>query len=59
MLKKETKSLKQKLFDAMNKVLKNNKTIITNKIGKVLQKAIKQIVKKSDKQVNKIPNYNK
>lgn len=56
MLKKETKSLKQKLFDAMNKVLKNNKTIITNKIEKVLQKAIKQIVKKSDKQVNKIPN---
>jgi L-lactate utilization protein LutC len=49
MKKTEIKSLKEKLLVAIKKVLKDNKSDLTNKIEKVVKKSIKNIVKKSGK----------
>jgi len=51
--KKKIKLLKEKLLVAVNKVLKDNKTELTNKIESVVMKSINRIVKKSDKQFTK------
>lgn len=51
--KKKIKLLKEKLLAAVNKVLKDNKTELTNKIESVVMKSINRIVKKSDKQFAK------
>ncbi len=53
MKKKEIKPLKEKLLEAVNKVLTDNKSNLTNKIEKLVKKSIKRIVKKSDKQIKK------
>ena len=49
MKKTEIKSLKEKLLVAIKKVLKNNKSDLTNKIEKIVKKSIKNIVKKTGK----------
>lgn len=51
MAKKEIKPLKEKLLTAINRVLKGNKSDLTNKMEKIVKKSIKQIVKKADKQI--------
>ena len=56
MKKKEIKPLKEELLEAVNAVLKSNKTDLTNKIEKVARKSIKRIVKKADKQTTKAKN---
>ena len=48
-----SKSLKVKLIAAVNKVLKDNKSELTDKIQKVIDKSIKKIVKRTDKQIKK------
>jgi hypothetical protein len=48
-----TKPLKVKLIAAVHKVLKDNKSALTDKIQKVVNKSIKKIVKKTDKQIKK------
>lgn len=53
MRKKKIKLLKEKLLAAVKKVLKDNKTEPTKKMEKVVDKSIKRIVKKSDKQFTK------
>jgi hypothetical protein len=50
-----TKPLKVKLFEAATKVLKDNKTVLTDKIEKILKRSIKQIVKRTDKQITIAP----
>lgn len=49
MKKTEIKSLKGKLLVAIKKVLKDNKSDLTNKIEKIVKKSIKNIVKKTGK----------
>lgn len=49
MKKNESKALKGKLLAAVNKVLKENKADLTNKIERAVKKSIKQIVKKTGK----------
>jgi hypothetical protein len=49
MKKKEGKLLKEKLIVAVNKTLKDNKAVLTDKIEKLVKKSVKQIVKKSRK----------
>lgn len=51
MEKKERKPLKEKLLEAINKVLKDNKAGFTNKIEKAVKKSIKRIVKKTNNQI--------
>jgi hypothetical protein len=51
MEKIKIKSLKEKLLEAVNRVLKSNKLNVTNKIEKTVKKSIKGIVKKTDKQI--------
>jgi ElaB/YqjD/DUF883 family membrane-anchored ribosome-binding protein len=51
----EIKTLKEKLLEAVNKVLIDNKANLTNKIEKVVKKSIKRIVKKTNKQIKKTP----
>ena len=53
MKKKQIKPLKEKLLIAVNKVLKDNNSELTNKIENVVKKSIKRIVKKTDKQNKK------
>ncbi|MDI9340991.1 MAG: hypothetical protein QM534_10525 [Sediminibacterium sp.] len=48
MEKKSKKPLKEKLFVAINKVLKGDKTGVTKKTDKVVKKSIKRIVKKAN-----------
>lgn len=50
MEKKEIKPLKVKLLEAINRVLKNNKSDLTNKMEKVVKKSTKGITKRSKKQ---------
>jgi hypothetical protein len=47
------KPLREKLMLAVHKVLKDNKSELTDKIQKVVNKSIKKIVKKTDKQIKK------
>jgi uncharacterized protein (DUF1810 family) len=49
-----TKLLKSKLIAVVHKVLKDNKTELTDKIEKVVNKSVKKIVKKIDKKAKKI-----
>lgn len=49
----EKKTLKEKLITAVNKVLQANKSDLTNKIEKVVNKSMKKIVKSTDKQIKK------
>jgi hypothetical protein len=46
-------TLKEKLVIAVNKVLHANKSELTNKIEKVVNKSIEKIVKKTDKEIEK------
>jgi len=48
------KTLSEELTEAVRKVLKKNKTVLTKKNEKVVGKSIKRIVKKTDKQINKL-----
>ena len=48
-----SKSLKVKLIAAVNKVLKDNKSELTDKIQKAVKKSIKKIVKKTDSEIKK------
>jgi len=45
------RSLKEKLMTAVHKILKDNKSEMTNKIQKVVNKSIKKIVKKANKEI--------
>lgn len=47
----EKKTLKEKLTAAVNKILQDNKSELTNKIEKVVNRSIKKIVRKTDKQI--------
>jgi hypothetical protein len=47
MKKKEGKALKEKLIEAVKKILKANNALLSVKIEKVVTKSIKKIVKKS------------
>jgi hypothetical protein len=49
MKKKEGKLLKGKLIVAVNKTLKDNNAVLTDKIEKLVKKSVKKIVKKSRK----------
>ena len=53
MEKKKLKPLKEKLLESVNKVLKDNKSEFTDKIQKTVNKFVKRIVKKTDKQNKK------
>ncbi|MCX6188724.1 MAG: hypothetical protein NTW54_03815 [Bacteroidetes bacterium] len=55
MEKKQIKPLKEKLLEAINTVLKNNKSELSQTIEKIVKKSIKKIVKRSDKQIKKLP----
>ena len=46
-------SLQEKLIAAIQKVLHENKSELTDKIQKVVKKSIKKIVKKIDKKIHK------
>jgi hypothetical protein len=48
------KPLKEKLFSAVHKVLKDNKAEMTDKIQKIINKSIEKIVKRTDKQIKKV-----
>jgi len=48
-----TQPLKEKLMTAIQKVLIGNKSVLTDKIQKVVDNSIKKIVKKIDKQAKK------
>jgi hypothetical protein len=52
MKKSEVKPLKEKLMDAVNKVLLDNKAELTNKIDKVVRKSVKKIVKKTEHKIS-------
>ena len=54
MKKKEGAVLHEKLFVAVNKVLRENNSCLTNKIEKVIKKSIRKIVKKTDKRKENI-----
>jgi hypothetical protein len=47
----EVKPLKEKLMDAVNKVLQDNKAELTNKIDKVVRKSVKKIAKKTEHKI--------
>jgi ElaB/YqjD/DUF883 family membrane-anchored ribosome-binding protein len=47
------KPLTDKLMAAVHKVLKANKSELTDKMQKVVNKSIKKIVKNTDKQIQK------
>jgi L-lactate utilization protein LutC len=49
MKKKESKELKEKILTEIKRVLKDNKTELTNKIEKAVKKSIKRLVKDSGK----------
>ena len=51
--KKEIKPLKEILLEAVNKVLTDNKVILSKKIEKLVKKSVKRIVKRTEKQNNK------
>ena len=53
------KPLREKLVLAVHKVLKDNKSELTDKIQKVVNKSIKKIVKKTDKQIKKALKLNR
>jgi len=50
------KPLKDKLIVVVHKVLKENKSELTDKIQKEINKSIKKIEKKTDKQIEKALN---
>ena len=50
------KPLKDKLIAAVHKVLIENKSVLTDKIQKVINKSIKKITKKTGKQIEKALN---
>lgn len=54
MVKKEQLTLKIKLTQAITKVLKEHKSVLTKKIEKAIKKSIKQIVKKTEKKIDKV-----
>lgn len=47
------RSLKKELIAAVHKVLKDNKTELTEKIEKTVSKGIQKIVRKTDEQIRK------
>ncbi len=51
MKKKEVKALKKNVIVAFKKTLKDNDSVLTDKIEKVVKKSIKQIIKKGKKKV--------
>ncbi len=53
MVKKELKPLKEKLLEAINSVLKGDKSVLTKKIQRVVKKSISRIVKKREIQTKK------
>ncbi len=53
MEKKKIKSLNEKLSDAINLVLRENKSDMTSKTAKVIKKSVKRIVKKAQKKILK------
>jgi len=59
--KKKRKAFKEKIIIAVKKILKDNDTVLTDKIEKVVKKSIKQIVNKSSKKtiVKKKPSVKK
>ena len=61
MKKKKRKAFKEKIIIAVKKTLKDNDTLLTDKIEKVVKKSIKQIVNKSSKKtiVKKKPSVKK
>jgi len=61
MKKKKRKAFKEKIIIAVKKILKDNDTVLTDKIEKVVKKSIKQIVNKSSKKtiVKKKPSVKK
>ena len=61
MKKKKRKAFKEKIIIAVKKTLKDNDTVLTDKIEKVVKKSIKQIVNKSSKKtiVKKKPSVKK
>jgi len=54
MEKKTQTSLKLKLTQAITKVLKDHKSILSKKIDKVIKKSIKKIVRKTEKKIEKV-----
>ena len=61
MKKKKRKAFKEKIIIAVKKTLKDNDTVITDKIEKVVKKSVKQIINKSSKKtiVKKKPSVKK
>lgn len=61
MKKKKRKAFKEKIIIAVKKTLKDNDTVLTDKIEKVVKKSIKQIINKSSKKtiVKKKPSVKK
>ena len=61
MKKKKRKAFKEKIIIAVKKTLKDNDTVLTDKIEKVVKKSIKQIINKSSKKtiVKKKPSGKK
>lgn len=55
---KEIIPLHEKLFEAVNKVLKDNKVDLASKIEMAVKKSIEQVVSKIDKQYNKAIEVN-
>jgi hypothetical protein len=51
MKKKEGKVLKEKLLLAVKKILKDNNAVLTGKIEKLVNKAVKKIVKNSTEKI--------
>lgn len=47
------KTLKVKLFEAIGRVLKSNKSSLTVKMEKLLKKSVKRIAKRAKKQAQK------
>lgn len=54
--KKDRKALKEKILSQMKKVLKNNKTDLSDKIEKNVKKSIKKMVKNTAKHRSSSPN---
>ena len=50
MKKTERKELEVKMFTSLGKVIKDNKVDLTNKMEKVIKKALRQVAEKSKKQ---------
>ena len=61
MKKKKRKAFKEKIIIAVKKTLKDNDTVLTDKIEKVVKKSIKQIINKSSKKtiIKKKPSVKK